>query len=466
MAFLDCTVVPVALPSVALELGGGMAVQQWVLDGYMLTLAALLLLGGALGDRYGRKRVFVAGLTAFAIASLACGLAPSGVGLVLARLAQGAGAALLVPGSLALINSVVRSEDRGKAVGLWTGLSGVATALGPVLGGWLVNAASWRVVFFINVPLAALAIWVAVRHVPERHGDQPHGRLDVVGAIAILAGLGGVTYALIEVPTHGWSLASMLAVAVGAVGLMMFPWLEARVTAPLLPLGLFRSVQFTGANVATFALEGATGAAFFLLALQLQQTLGYTALAAGLAMFPITTVMVLLSPRVGALAGRIGPRMPMTLGLLLCAGGLALLTPVAPGVSYWTAVFPAVLVLALGLAVSIAPLTVAVLAAVDERYAGAASGANNTIAWAAGLVAVAALPPVAGINATDGAELGPGFATAMVVAAVACTVASAVAFVSLRHTPRHGGHEPHPHATSPTQVGTGVLGRANCASIQ
>lgn len=436
MAFLDCTAVPVALPSIVRDLGGGISAQQWVLNGYLLTLSALLLLGGALGDRYGRRRVFVVGLVAFSAASVACGVAPSGEVLVVARLAQGIGGALLVPGSLALINSSMRSEDRGRAVGMWAGMSGVSTAVGPLLGGWLVDAVSWRSVFLINLPLAAVAVLVALRNVPERHAERRRGPLDIAGAASVVMGLAGVTYVLIEAPIQGWTTWTVLALVAGIGCLMTFLMLELRVRTPLLPLRLFRSAQFTGANVCTFALEGAVAGAFFLVAVQLQQSLGYSALTAGLALVPITTTMVLLSPRAGALAQRIGPRLPMTVGPLLCAAGLVLLARVEPGVTYWAVVFPAVLVFGLGLTTTVAPLTSAVLAAVDERHLGAASGVNNAVAWLAGLIAIAVLPSAAGIDASDGGGLGPGFATAMLIAAAVCALGGLAAFVSIRRTVR------------------------------
>ena len=338
-----------------------------------------------------------------------------------------------MPGSLALLNSTMGVEDRGAAVGRWAGLSGVATAVGPFLGGGLVDAVSWRLVFLMNIVVAAVAIWVAVRHVPEQRAQQTRGRVDVAGAAAAMLGLAGLTYTLIEVPHHGWTIWTGLALTTGVGGLLAFPRLELRAAAPLLPLRLFRSGQFTGANVSTFAVEGAVGGAFFLLTVQLQQTLDYTALAAGLALLPM---LVLLSPRVGALAQRTGPRLPMTIGPALSAVGLALLARVGPGVAYWTAVLPGVVVFAVGLATTVAPLTSAVLAAVDEQHVGAASGVNNTIAWLAGLVAVAVLPPAAGIQASDGGSLGPGFGTAMLISAVVCALGGVVAFVSIRRTVR------------------------------
>ena len=282
VAFLDGSVVNVALPAIGRELGGGFSVLQWVLEGYLLSLSALLLLGGALGDRYGRRRVFGVGLVMFTVASLGCGLAPSGGVLVLARLVQGVGGALLIPGSLALIDASIRQQDRGRAIGMWAGLSGVASALGPFLGGWLVDSASWRWVFFINVPLAAVALVVTVRHVPESRDTTATGRLDFAGAGSVTLGLGGIISALIEAPVRGWTPPTVTAAVIGALALAAFPLIEHRQRAPLVPPSLFRSAQFTGANLVTLAVYTALGGALFLLALQLQQSLGYTALAAGL----------------------------------------------------------------------------------------------------------------------------------------------------------------------------------------
>ncbi|MGZ4542122.1 MAG: DHA2 family efflux MFS transporter permease subunit [Mycobacteriaceae bacterium] len=432
IAFLDGTVVNVALPTIGRELGGGLSVQQWVLDGYLLTLSALLLLGGALGDRYGRRRVFAAGLVAFTLASLACGLAPTGPALIVARLAQGVGAAALVPGSLALINAGIIAEDRGRAVGVWAGMSGVTSAVGPFLGGWLVDAASWRWVFFINVPLAAAAVAVTLRHVSETRNPAASGRPDVVGAAAVTLGLAGMIYALIELPGRGWSPDVVGAAMLGAAGLVAFPFIEARHPAPLLPLHLFRSAQFTGANLTTLAVYAGLGGALFLLALQLQQSMGYSALAAGLAMMPFPLVMLLGSPRVGALVARTGPRVLMTLGPLVAALGLALMARIAPGAHYGSAVLPAVVVFAVGMSITVAPLTSTVLAAVDEARVGAASGANNAVSRVAGLLAVAILPAAAGIDAGAGQALGPGFGRAMLIAAAICALGGLIALATIR----------------------------------
>lgn len=431
VAFLDGSVVNVALPAIGRELGGGFSVLQWVLDGYLLTLSALLLLGGALGDRYGRRRVFLAGLVLFTVASLGCGLAPTGEVLILTRLLQGVGGALLIPGSLALIDSAIRHEDRGRAIGTWAGLSGVAAALGPFLGGWLVDAASWRWVFLINVPLAAVAFVVTVRHVPETRAAAT-GHLDLGGAAAVTAGLGGIVYALIEVPVIGWTVVTGGAAVVGVLAMAAFPLIERRASAPLIPLSLFRSAQFTGANLVTLAVYTGLGGALFLLALQLQESLGYSALAAGLAFLPFTVIMLLLSGRIGALAQRIGPRLPMTVGPILAGAGLVLLVRVVPGASYLLGVLPGLIVFGLGMALTVAPLTSTVLASVTEEHVGAASGANNAISRVASLLAVAVLPLAVGLDGSGGGPLGPGFARAMIVSGALCMLGGVVAFVTVR----------------------------------
>lgn len=432
IAFLDGTVVTVALPAIGRELGGGISVLQWVLDGYLLTLGALLLLGGALGDRYGRRRVFVAGLVAFTIASLACGLAPNAEVLVVARLLQGVGAAALVPGSLAMIDAGIAREDRGRAVGVWAGMSGVTSALGPFIGGWLVDAASWRWVFFLNVPLAAVAVAIAVRHVAETRDPDATGWPDVAGAAAVTVGLAGVTYPLIEVPIHGWNQLTVAGAVIGIAGLVGFPFIEARTRSPLMPPSLFRSWQFTGANLTTFAVYGALGGALFLLALQLQQSLGYSALATGIVMIPTPIIMLLTSPWMGALSQRTGPRPLMTTGPLVAAVGLVLMARITPGASLFADVLPAVVVFGIGLSITVAPLTSTVLAAVPENHVGAASGANNAFSRISGLIAVAVLPVAAGIEAGPGEPLGDGFIRAMLISAAVCAAGGLIALATIR----------------------------------
>ena len=432
VAFLDGTVVNVALPTIGRELDAGLTGQQWVLDGYLLTLTALLLSGGAAGDRYGRRRVFVAGLVVFTAASLACGMAPTICWLIGARLVQGVGAAALVPGSLALIDAGITEDDRGRAVGIWAGMSGVATALGPFIGGWLVDAASWRWVFFLNVPLAAAVLWIAARHLPESRSPAAPRRPDILGTAAITVGLAGVIYALIEAPSRGWTLGTVAAAVIGTAALVAFPLIERRVRSPLLPPQLFRSRQFTGANLTTLAVYTAVGGALFLLALQLQESLHYSALAAGLATMPTTVIMLIGSPWAGAFAQRTGPRLPMTVGPLIAAVGVALMARIVPGASYVGAVLPAVVVFGVGLAITVAPLTAAVLSAVSDAYAGIASGVNNAIARVAGLIAVAVLPLAAGIRAGPGQPLGPGFSLAMLITAAICVIGGITAWLTIR----------------------------------
>jgi EmrB/QacA subfamily drug resistance transporter len=434
LAFLDGSVVNVALPAMRRDLGGGIAMQQWVLDGYLLSLSALLLLGGALGDRYGRKRVFVIGLVGFSAASLGCGLAPSGGALVAARAIQGVAGALLVPGSLAIIDASIVSTDRARAVGAWAGLAGVSSAVGPFVGGWLVDAASWRWVFLINLPLAVAAVTVTTRYVPEsRSGDDR--RLDLVGAALVTIGLVGVVFPLIEVPAHGWSSLTVVSAAVGGLSLVALPFVETRQAAPMVPIDVFRSRQFVGVNLTTLAVYAALGGAFFLLAVQLQQSLGYSALEAGAALLPVTIIMLLLSPRMGVLSERIGPRLPMTIGPLVAAAGLALMARVDPGVHYAAVVLPAVLVFGLGLSLTVAPLTSTVLASVPDSEAGVASGTNNAVARIAGLLAVATLPAAAGIGERAG-SLRDGFDKARLIAAVLCAAGGVVSALTISRARR------------------------------
>jgi EmrB/QacA subfamily drug resistance transporter len=408
VAFLDGTIVNVALPSIASDLGASLSDLQWVLDAYLVTLTALVLLGGSLGDRYGRRRVFLLGLAGFTGASMACGLAPDVQVLIVARAVQGIGAALLVPGSLAILSAVFDPEDRARAVGAWSGLGGVASAIGPFLGGWLIDSVSWRLAFFVNVPFAA-AVVVAARHVPETSsGEEEH--LDLRGAAAASLGLAFLTYGLIEeVAVVG---------VVGGVLLAGFLVLEWRSRAPMLPLTVFRNAQFSGANATTLAVYAALGGAFFLLVIELQVALHYSALAAGSALLPVTLLMLVLSARAGALAQRIGPRLPMTVGPLVVAGGLLLWTRVDAGGSYVGTVLPGAIVFGLGLSLTVAPLTATIMAAADDQHLGVASGVNNAIARLAGLLAVALLPAVVGLDTSGAAHaLDTGVDSAMVVAA-------------------------------------------------
>lgn len=436
MAFLDGTVVNVALPAIARDLDTGLAGLQWVLDAYLLTLGALLLLGGALGDRYGRRRVFEVGLVAFSAASALCGLAPNLGSLVVARAVQGVGGALLVPGSLALLSASFAPDDRGPAVGAWSGLAGAFSALGPFLGGWLVDAVSWRLVFLINLPVAALTLWIVRAHVPESRDPAATrgGRLDVPGAAAATVGLAGVVFALIEGTAHGVSAPVVLAGLVGAGALAAFPLLERAQAQPLVPLELFRSRQFSGANATTLAVYGAFAGALFLFVVHLQQGLGYSALEAGSAMLPVTVLLLLLSAPAGRLGQRIGPRLPMTVGPLVAGAGLLALSGVRPGTSYATGVLPGVLVFGAGLALTVAPLTAAVMASVEERHLGVGSGVNNAVARVAGLLSVALLPLAAGLSGVDPGEpaFAAGVGDALRLSAAVCAAGGLVAFASVR----------------------------------
>ena len=417
-------------PSVG-ELGGGLTDQQWVLDGYLLTLSALLLSGGAAGDRYGRRRVFVAGLVVFTVASLGCGLAPTIGWLIVARLVQGVGAAALVPGSLALIDAGITDDDRGRAVGIWAGMSGVTTALGPFIGGWLVDAASWRWVFFLNLPLAVAVVWIASRH-SRNPAIRPPGAARTSSGPPRHRRPGRSDLRADRDPFSRLDVRHRDAAIVGAAALVAFPLIEQRVQSPCLPPNLFRSRQFTGANLTTLAVYTAVGGALFLLALQLQQSLHYSALAAGLSTLPMTIIMLIGSPWIGAFGQRTGPRLPMTVGPLIAALGLALMARVVPGATYLNAVLPAVVVFGLGLAVTVAPLTSAVLSAVPDTYAGTASGVNNAISRVAGLLAVAVLPVAAGIRAGPEQPLGPGFSLAMLITAGVCLIGGITAWVTIR----------------------------------
>lgn len=402
MAMLDSTVINVALPRIGEDLGTDLAALQWTVNAYMLTLAGLILLGGALGDRYGRRRVFVVGVVWFAVASLLCGIAPNAGVLIAARALQGVGGALLTPGSLALIQASFHPDDRARAVGLWSGFGGVGAAVGPFVGGWLVDGPGWRWVFLLNLPLAAICVPVALRHVPESRDPAAHGRFDVLGAALGALALAGVTYALIEAPEQG---ASPLVVGSAAGGLLLgaaFVRVERRRADPMVPPSIFRSRLFTSVNLVTFCVYAALGGFFFLSAIQLQVVAGYSALGAGTALLPTTVLMLLFSASAGELGRRIGPRVPLTVGPLLAAAGMLLMLRVGPGSAsfggYVTEVLPAVLVLGAGLVVVVAPLTATVLAAVDAGRAGLASGINNAAARAAGLIAVAALPLLAGMG--------------------------------------------------------------------
>ncbi|AYL37250.1 MFS transporter [Streptomyces fungicidicus] len=433
MALLDSTVVNVALPRIGQDLGADLGALQWTVNAYMVTLAGLILLGGALGDRFGRRKVFVVGVLWFAAASLLCGIAPDAGVLIAARALQGVGGALLTPGSLALIQASIHPDDRGRAVGLWSGFGGIGAAVGPFLGGWLVDGPGWRWVFLLNVPLALLCAPIALRHVPESSGVKAEGRFDVLGAALGAIALGLVTYALIE--AEGDPVPAVASAVAGLAAAVAFVLVEKRRPAPMMPPAIFASRQFSAVNGVTLCVYAAFGGFFFLAALQLQVVVGWSALAAGTALLPTTALMLLLSARSGELGDRIGPRIPLTVGPLLCAAGMLLMTRVGPDASYATEVLPALLVLGLGMVTLVAPLTATVLASVDTARAGLASGINNAAARAAGLVAVAALPLLAGMGPEAYRMpdvFDAAFRRAMVLCAGVLVVGSVLAFTTVR----------------------------------
>lgn len=449
-AFLESSVVTVALPEIGrdldLELGG----LQWVMNAYLLALSALMITGGSLGDLYGRRKVFNAGLIGFAAASALCAVAPTAEVLIGARILQGVAAALLVPTSLAIVEASFAPEDRGKAIGAWSGWSGVSSLVGPFLGGWLVDAGSWRWVFAIVVAVALLAAWLGVRHLPESRGSQTGtGRPDWSGSALVSLGLAGLTYALVEAGGRG--LADPLVAAVGAAGcllLIAFLLFERRVSDPMLPLAIFRSLQFSGANAATLANYLAIGAMFFFLSLQLQNVLGYTALAAGAASFPATLIMLLFSPLAGKLGQELGPRIPMTVGPLVLGAGLILLSGVERGDDYLASILPGVVVFGIGMTIFVAPLTAAVLGALPDERAGIASAVNNAGARLAQLLASSALPAAAGLTAST--AVGPGafsegFRTAMLIAAAIAALGGLISWATIRGSEsRQASRHPSP----------------------
>ncbi|KIR63429.1 MULTISPECIES: MFS transporter [Micromonospora] len=446
MVFLDSTVVNVALPRLGADLGATVAGLQWTVNGYLLMLAAFVLLGGALGDRFGRRRVFLLGVVWFAVASALCGLAQGTGWLVAARFLQGAGGALLTPGSLSVLQSSFHPDDRGRAIGTWSGLAGVSTALGPFVGGWLIDALSWRWIFFINLPLAVPVVLAALRWAPESRDvdasrtGSGRRRFDVAGALLGALGLGGVTYALIDAPARGvTSLPVLASVLVGVLAAVAFVLVERRRgDTAMLPTGLFGSRLFSVLNVFTVVVYAALGGFTFFLSVYLQNVVGWSAMLTGLATVPMTVLLLVGSSRAGALSARIGPRLPLTIGPVVAALGLLLLRGVSPGASYWTDVLPGVTLFGLGLTLVVAPLTASVLAAVADRFAGVASGFNNAASRAGGLLAVAALPLLVGLSGTgyeQAAALTDAFRGAMLWCAGGLLAGAAMAGL-LIHRPR------------------------------
>jgi len=434
IAFLDGTVVNVALPAIGRDLDASTSDLQWILNGYLLTLASLILLGGSLGDRIGRRRIFVIGTAWFTVASLLCALAPTSEALIVARLLQGIGGALLTPGSLAMIEGSFARADRARAIGAWSGLTGVGAALGPLLGGYLVDAISWRAVFLINLPLGLFVVLLAPRKVPETRDPMASGRLDVRGAALAALGLAGTTYALIQAPDDGASAAILVAAIGGVLALVAFVLTERRTANPMMPLGMFANRQFTAANLVTVVVYAALSGVFFLLVAFLQISLGWSPLAAGAASLPVTAIMLAFSARSGALAQRIGPRIPLTLGPLVIAAGMLLMTTIDPGDSYVGSVLPAVTVFGIGLTLVVAPITATVLAAASARRAGIASGINNAVSRVAGLLAVAVLPLIAGLTGDafyDPAAMTDGFHMAMAATAALAVLGGAIAWFTI-----------------------------------
>ncbi|MDX2972344.1 DHA2 family efflux MFS transporter permease subunit [Kribbella solani] len=451
MAFLDGTVVNVALPAMGSDLNADMAGLQWIVNGYMLMLASLVLLSGSLGDRLGRRRTFVAGVIWFAAASVVCAIAPNLEVMIAGRVLQGIGGALLTPGSLAILQTTFQHSDRGKAVGTWSGLTSVAAAVGPFVGGTLVDIGYWQLIFLINVPLALVTVLVTLRHVPETRDETAAGKLDLTGAVLATVGLAGLTYGLISAGDHGFGDAPVLiSLAVGVVAFAAFVEVERRSSHPMLPPSIFANTRFTGANLVTVVVYGALGTATFLVVVYLQTVLHYSALWAGASLLPMTILMFTLSGYAGGLADRIGARIPMTVGPLLMAGGFLLMLRIDSGSSYYSTVLPAVVLLGLGLVSTVAPLTATVLSSVDDHHAGIASGVNNAVARSAQLMAVAAIPMAAGITGDtyrDALVFHKGFGRALWIAAVLAAAGGVIAWVTLgergaprQHLVRHHRH--------------------------
>jgi EmrB/QacA subfamily drug resistance transporter len=450
MAMLDGTVVNVALRTIGKELDASLPELQWITNGYLLMLASLILLGGALGDRLGRRRVFVIGVVWFAAASVLCGVAPDPRTLIGARLLQGIGGALLTPGSLAIIEAVFAPADRGQAIGAWSGLGSIAAAIGPFVGGGLVEYADWRWIFLINAPIAVVTVVVAVRCVPETRAESD-GPFDVLGAFLAALSLGGLTYCLIE-----WqSSLALPALAVGLVSGVSFLVVEHRSSHPMMPLDMFASRNFSAANGMTLLVYAALGAIMFFLVIDLQTVLGYGALEAGVATLPLTVIMLLLAARGGRLGARIGPRIPMTVGPIVMAVGVAWLALVGPGTSYWWGVLPPLCVFGLGLALMVAPLTMTVLAAAPAERAGIASGVNNAVARAGSLLAVAALPVAVGLGGeqyADATAFDDAYGKAMLICAGLLVMGGFLSWLTIRNGPvvaRADEQVPAPVPSSP-----------------
>ncbi|HTH72658.1 MAG TPA: MFS transporter [Candidatus Pristimantibacillus sp.] len=427
VAFLDGSVVNVALPAISRELGGGLGTQQWVVDAYLITLGSLILVAGSLSDLFGRRKILKAGLVGFGAASILCAIAPSGGFLIAARALQGVAGALLVPSSLALIMSTFSGPAQGKAIGSWTAWTGISFIIGPLLGGFLVDTLSWRLIFAINVLPIAFCLWLLLRLPHTEHTER--AKIDTLGALLCSFGLFGSVFALIEQPHRGWqSLATLIPLLGGLLLLGLFVWYESRNKAAMLPLSLFKVRNFSAGNLATTAIYGALSIATFIIVIFLQQVGGYRALTAGLALVPVTAVMFFLSPRFGALSGKYGPRFFMAAGPMVAGAGFLLMLRVTENVHYWTQLFPGVLAFALGLSMTVAPLTAAVLGDIDTKHAGVASATNNAVARIAGLVAIAAIGVVIG----DKLNLA-GFHRALLFTAVLIILGGVISAVGIRN---------------------------------
>jgi len=437
--FLESSVVNVALPAIARDFHVGVVGLQWVVNGYLLTLSALMLLGGALGDRFGRPRVFAIGCVAFALASAGCALAPGLISLVVLRAVQGAAGALLVPNSLAMLDTAFAGEERGAAIGQWAAWSAVSTAAGPFAGGWLVDALNWRWVFSAVILFALAAALIVVRHIARgevSHAGDVRERIDYLGAALGTLALAGIVGALMAGPAIGFRDWRVVAAGIGGVACMAaFVFAERHARTPILPLSIFRSQQFSGVNATTFLVYAALSGLFFLLMPQLQGNLKYSALRAGAALTPANVIMLVLSPIAGRASARVGPRVLMTVGALIAAAGMILCARVQPGASYLTTILPAIVIFGIGLSILVAPLTSAVLSAVKESETGIASGINNAVARLAGLIATAALPLAAGIGGAatlEGPEFAAGYGRAMLICAGLCAAGALVAFATVR----------------------------------